>query len=144
MPSLIIVDIWQWTPFLILIFSAALLSLPKDVLEAAEVDGASGTQKFAYISFPLMRSIIVIAVVLRGIDLFKTFDIIYSLTGGGPGRITETLNILTYNTLFTNLEVGYAAALSIVALIIANVALMRLGRSTVLGGRATPPRTRTS
>lgn len=137
MPSLIIVDVWQWTPFLVLIFSASLLSLPKDTLEAADVDGARGAQKFFYITFPLMKNVVVIGLVLRGIDLFKTFDIIYSLTGGGPGRITETLNVYTYNTLFTNLEIGYAAALSIVALIIANVVLMQLARNTALGGRRT-------
>lgn len=135
MPSLILVDVWEWTPFLVLIFSASLLSLPRDTLEAADVDGASSIQKFFYVTLPLMRNVVVIGLVLRGIDLFKTFDIIYSLTGGGPGRITETLNVFTYNTLFTNLEIGYAASLSIVALIIANVILMQLARNTALGGR---------
>jgi multiple sugar transport system permease protein len=132
--SLIIVDVWQWTPFLTMIFLASLMTLPQETLEAADVDGASPPQKFLHIMFPLMRTIVVIALVLRGIDLFKTFDIIYSLTGGGPGRLTETLNIYTYNMLFTNLEVGYAAALSIVAVIIASITLTQLGRSTALGG----------
>ena len=106
MPSLILVDVWQWTPFLVLIFHASLLSLPREALEAADVDGANAFQKFFFVTFPLMRKVVTIGVVLRGIDLFKTFDIIYSLTGGGPGRLTETLNIYTYNTLFTDLENG--------------------------------------
>ena len=132
--SLIIVDVWQWTPFLTMIFLAALLSMPKEPLEAADVDGASWFQKLIHVTVPLIRNIMLIGVVLRGIDLFKTFDIIYSLTGGGPGRLTETLNIYTYNMIFQNLEVGYAAALSIFALVIASIVLMRVAKSTKLGG----------
>jgi len=132
--SLIFIDVWQWTPFLTMIFSAALLSLPREALEAADVDGANAVQKFIHVTFPLMKTVVVIGVVLRGIDLFKTFDIIYSLTGGGPGRLTETLNIHTYNMLFTNLDAGRAAALSIIAVIIASITLLQLARTTALGG----------
>ncbi len=134
MASLVIVDVWQWTPFLTMIFTAALLSMPREPLEAADVDGASWFQKLIHVTVPLIRNIMLIGLVLRGIDLFKTFDIIYSLTGGGPGRLTETLNIYTYNMIFQNLEVGYAAALSVFALIIASIVLMRVAKSTKLGG----------
>ncbi len=116
MPSVIIVDVWQWTPFMALIILAGLMSLPREPLEAAEVDGASFLQSFWYITLPLLKPVVVIAVLLRVIDLFKTFDIIYALTGGGPGRSTETLNIYTYLTAFRTLEMGYASALTLIAL----------------------------
>jgi multiple sugar transport system permease protein len=116
MPSLIIVDVWQWTPFMALIILAGLMSLPREPLEAAEVDGASFLQSFWYVTLPVLKPVIFIAVLLRAIDLFKTFDIIYALTGGGPGRISETLNIYIYLTAFRTLEMGYASALTLIAL----------------------------
>lgn len=133
MISLIIVDVWQWTPFLMMIFLAGLLAMPVEPLEAAQVDGASSFQRFSHVIFPIIRPIVMIGLVLRGIDLFKTFDIIYSLTGGGPGRLTETLNIYAYQMAFLHLEEGYAAALSIISVIIASVACGYVAKATKLG-----------
>ena len=118
MPSVILVDVWQWTPFVALILLAGLLSMPKAPFEAAKVDGCSTVQTFWYITMPLLKPIIGIVLVLRLMDSFKTFDIIYGLTGGGPIRVTETVNIYTYLTAFNNLDIGYACTLSIVMLIL--------------------------
>lgn len=132
MASLIVVDIWQWTPFLALIFLAALLSMPRDPIEAADIDGASRLQKLIYVTIPLIKDIMFIGIALRLIDLYKTFDIIYTLTGGGPGRKTETLNIHIYDRIFTDYEVGYASALTVVAIIIISFLLARFAKQTKL------------
>jgi multiple sugar transport system permease protein len=132
MISLMIVDIWQWTPFLALIFLAALLSMPKDPIEAADIDGASKLQKLTYVIIPLIKDIMAIGIALRLIDLYKTFDIIYTLTGGGPGRKTETLNIHIYHKIFIQYEVGYASALTVVAIIIISFLLGRFAKQTKL------------
>jgi len=132
MASIVIVDVWQWTPFLTMIFLSGLLALPKEPLEAADIDGATKIQKFRFVTLPLIRNLVIIGLILRGIDLFKTFDIIYSLTQGGPGTITETLNIYIFNSAFTHMEVGYSSALSIVAIIIASVILVRVVKAAKL------------
>jgi multiple sugar transport system permease protein len=131
LPSLIIVDVWQWTPFLALIFLSGLMSLPNDSLEAARVDGASPQKSFWYIVLPLLRPIIVIAVLIRMIDSFKLFDIVYARTGGGPLRATEALNFFIYRIAFKNLDIGYACALTITLLImisLLSLGLVRTGR----------------
>ena len=113
-----LVDIWQWSPFMMLILLAGLLALPKEPFEAARVDGAHCLQIFTRITFPLMAPISGSAVLLRIIDSFKTFDIIFVLTRGGPGRATEVLNIQTYLVGFNYLRMGYASALAVIMLII--------------------------
>ena len=92
-PSLVIVDTWQWSPFMILIISSGLMSLPKEPYEAAKIEGATGFQTLKNITLLFLKPIISIAFVFRLIDSFRTFDIIYSLTGGGPGHASETLNM---------------------------------------------------
>jgi multiple sugar transport system permease protein len=121
LPSLIVVDIWQWTPFLALIFLSGLMSLPQDSLEAAKVDGASAPKSFWYITLPLMRPIIVIAVLIRLIDSFKLFDIVYAMTGGGPLRATEAFNFYIYLIAFKNLDIGYACTLTVTLLLMIGV-----------------------
>ena len=115
-PSLAIVDIWEWTPMVTLIVLAGLAALPNDPYEAAMVDGASHWQVFRYITLPLLSPTILVAVVLRGIDAFKTFDIIYTMTAGGPGFASETLNIYAYNLGFGYFKFG-AASSALVALL---------------------------
>lgn len=115
-PSLAIVDIWEWTPMVTLIVLAGLASLPNEPYEAALVDGASDWQVLRYITLPLLSPTIAIAVVLRGIDAFKTFDIIYTMTAGGPGFASETLNIYAYNLAFGYFKFG-AASSALVALL---------------------------
>ena len=115
-PSLALVDIWEWTPMVTLIVLAGLASLPNEPYEAALVDGASELQVLRYITLPLLLPTIMIAVVLRGIDAFKTFDIIYTMTAGGPGLASETLNIYAYNLAFGYFKFG-AASSALVALL---------------------------
>ena len=109
--AITVIDIWQWTPFLILIFTAGLLSLPKEPYEAAYVDGASTWQIFLRVTLPLMKPIFLIALLLRFTDLFKIFDTIFIMTEGGPGSVTEVSNIFAYRVNFRFWNLGYGAAL---------------------------------
>jgi len=111
LPAIVIIDIWQWTPFLILIFTAGLLSLPKEPYEAAYVDGASTWQVFVRVTLPLMQPIFLIALLLRFTDLFKIFDTIFIMTEGGPGSVTEVSNIYAYRVNFRFWNLGYGATL---------------------------------
>lgn len=115
--SVMIADIWEWTPFMVLILLAALQTLPQEPYEAAAIDGASAWQAFQHITLPLLRPTIVVAVLLRAIDSFKTFDLVYVMTNGGPGTSTETLSFYTYKWGFKFFQMGYASALSFVMLI---------------------------
>lgn len=115
-PALAIVDIWEWTPMVALIVMAGLASLPGDPYEAALVDGATPYQVLRYITLPLLMPTILVAVVLRSIDAFKTFDIIYTMTAGGPGFSSETLNIYAYNLGFGYFRFGYASAVLVALL----------------------------
>uniref|UniRef100_A0A7C1K0J6 Sugar ABC transporter permease n=1 Tax=Caldilinea aerophila TaxID=133453 RepID=A0A7C1K0J6_9CHLR len=122
--AVIIIDIWQWTPFVFLVSLAALQGLPADLYEAAEVDGASGWQSFRSITLPLMTPILWLILLLRLVEAFKVFDIPTSLTLGGPGRATEVYSLFTYRTALRFFDHGYAAAqgfllLFIVSLIVA-------------------------
>ena len=111
LPAMIAIDIWQWTPFLILIFTAGLLSLPREPYEAAYVDGATTWQVFHRVTLPLMRPIFLIALLLRFTDLFKIFDKIFIMTEGGPGSATEISNIFAYRINFRFWNLGYGAAI---------------------------------
>ncbi|GIV70026.1 carbohydrate ABC transporter permease [Caldilinea sp.] len=122
--AVIIIDIWQWTPFVFLVSLAALQGLPADLYEAAEVDGASAWQSFRSITLPLMTPILWLILLLRLVEAFKVFDIPTSLTLGGPGRATEVYSLFTYRTALRFFDHGYAAAqgfllLFIVSLIVA-------------------------
>ena len=106
-------DTWQWTPFVALIVMGGYLSLPSDVFEAAEIDGASGWQRFRLVTLPLLLPTIVTAAVLRSVDLLRLFDIIYLTTQGGPGTASTTLNILAYRRGFEFSDLGYASAIMV-------------------------------
>jgi multiple sugar transport system permease protein len=110
-------DIWQWTPFCILIFLAGLKAIPTEPLEAAEVDGASGWQKFWLVKLPLMRNVVAIVVLFRVIDLFRLFDYIYMMTMGGPGNRTETISFYAYRS-YSFVEWGHTAVIALVILVI--------------------------
>jgi multiple sugar transport system permease protein len=112
LPTLIVIDVWQWTPFIFLILLAALQGIPEDILEAARVDGANPAQIFFYHMLPLMRYPIAVAVVLRMIDAFRVYDIIYMTTRGGPVDATQTLSWQIYDAGFRSFDLGYAAAYS--------------------------------
>lgn len=113
-----IADVWQWTPFMTLLLFAGWQSLSQEVHEAAYVDGASLFQAFLYITLPLLKPFIFLAVFLRMIDAFKTFDVIWGVTKGGPGTATESIALYTHLTGFTKFDLGYAAAMSVIQLII--------------------------
>ena len=115
---LIIADVWQWTPFLFIIFVAALQSQDQEVEEAARLDGASWAAIFWNISLPLMKPVIFVALVLRGIDITTMFTNVFIITKGGPAFGTETLSYFIYRTGFKFFNFGYASAASVVMLII--------------------------
>ena len=127
-------DVWQWTPFVALILIAGLQSLPREPVEAAAVDGASRWQTFRYITLPQLTPFIAIAVVLRTIQAFKTFDTFKILTGGGPGNSTEIINLGIYRVALQSFRVGAASAMGILFLIILSllvpVLLRVVGRDT--------------
>jgi len=129
MPSLILVEIWHWTPMTMLVLLAGLKSLPQDPFEAAVMDGASRVQIFFKITLPLMRPYIFLVLILRFIHGMKVFDKIYVISsGGGPNRASETLNIMIYNEAFRALNFGYASALGMIMLVVIfaiSVALFR-------------------
>jgi len=102
-------DVWEWTPFVTLVILAGLLSLPREPFEAAVMDGAGPWQVFRDITVPLLRPIIALVLLLRGIDAFKEFDKVFILTGGGPGNTTELLSIYTWRVNFKNWDLGYGA-----------------------------------
>jgi multiple sugar transport system permease protein len=113
-PSLIIVDIWEWTPMIALIVMAGIATLPSDPYEAADVDGANGWTKFVAITLPLLRPTIIVAAMLRLIDVLKTFDIIYATTQGGPNFASETLNLYGYVLGFQYFKLGMASSLLVI------------------------------
>ena len=114
--SVILVDIWEWTPFLFLLLSAGLQAIPPDPVEAARIDGASAWQIFRDITFPLLKPTILLALLLRAMDLVRIFDQVFILTQGGPGTATETASLYIYRTAFRFSNFGYAAAMSFVVL----------------------------
>jgi multiple sugar transport system permease protein len=116
------IDIWQWSPFMILIFTAGLLSLPKAPFEAASVDGASSWQTFWNVTLPLLKPIFVIAVLLRFTDLFKIFDTIFIMTEGGPGTATEISNFFAYRINFKYWNLGYGSAVVMLLYIVSFLA----------------------
>lgn len=121
MVAIMLIDIWQWTPFVFLVSLAALQGLPTDLFEAAEVDGASGWQSFRRITLPLMAPILWLILLLRLVEAFKVFDIPTSLTLGGPGRATEVYSLFTYRTALRFFDHGYASAQGFLLLIIVSL-----------------------
>ena len=111
-------EIWQWTPFMVLIFLAGLRALPPEPYEAAMIDGASQWQIFRRITLPMMSKVIAIAVLIRGIDLFRVFDYVFVMTSGGPGTSTYTLSLYAWQQTFSFVKWGYGATLSLVTLAI--------------------------
>jgi multiple sugar transport system permease protein len=117
--ALIIVDVWQWTPFFVIILLAGLKGLPSEIIEAASVDGANFFQRLFQIKLPLLRRVLLVAVLFRLIDLYRVYDYVHVMTSGGPANKTETLSYYSATQIFNQLEWGYGATLSITILIIA-------------------------
>lgn len=116
--SLVVVDVWEWTPMIMLMVYAGLTAIPDTPYESSMIDGANKWQQFTHITLPLVSPTILVAVLLRLIDLIKTFDIIYATTKGGPGFATENINILAYTTTFSYFEFGKAAAITVLFFIV--------------------------
>jgi multiple sugar transport system permease protein len=112
LPSIVLVDVWQWTPFVFLILLAGLQAIPEEPYEAARMDGSSAFQTFRHITLPLLTPAILVALLLRTMDLLRLFDQVFILTQGGPGFSTETISLYIYKTAFRFYDFGYAAALS--------------------------------
>jgi multiple sugar transport system permease protein len=114
--SVIAIHTWQWTPFAFLVLLATLATLPPDLYEAARLDRASAWKRFVHITLPLIRPAIVMVVILRTMTALSAFAAIFAATGGGPGSATEILNLYAYRTSFSELNLGYGAALATVLL----------------------------
>jgi multiple sugar transport system permease protein len=120
-PAILIAEIWQWTPFMFLLLLAALSNVDRSQLEAAEIDGAGFGVTFCKILLPAIRPVLAIAVLIRALDLFRLFDVVWALTRGGPGTMTETVSIYAYVQGFQQFETSYTAAMTFVIIIILNV-----------------------
>jgi multiple sugar transport system permease protein len=120
-PAIIFCEIWQWAPFMFLILLAALSNVDRSQTEAAEIDGARFWRTFRYIVLPAIWPVMAIAILIRGLDLFRIFDIIWALTQGGPGTRTETISIYTYSQGFKQFETSYTAAIAFLVIVILTV-----------------------
>jgi multiple sugar transport system permease protein len=129
MTSVVLVDVWNTTSFVALMLLAGLQSLPEEPYEAAKIDGASSVQTFFYLTLPLLRSFILVALIWRFIDTFRIFDVIYLLTTGGPARVTETVSIFVYRYGFSTFNLGVASAASFIMLLIMLIIAGMLARS---------------
>jgi multiple sugar transport system permease protein len=126
--TLVIVDCWQWTPFVFVIVYARLQALPQEVFEAGSVDGANWFQRTAYLTLPLLAPAIIFAAVFRAIDAFRTFDLVYGLTNGGPVISTSTLSFQAFQNGFEFQHYGYASAISYVMVLAAAIGITLLFR----------------
>lgn len=120
--AILTADVWQWTPFMFLILYSGLSAVPKRLVEAAEVLGASPRQIFWRIRLPLIKPLIFIAIILRSLEAFKIFDTVYIMTGGGPGTTTETISVYIYKLAIVYHDISYASAVSLIILLIIGVA----------------------
>ena len=130
-PAIIVCEIWQWTPFMFLILLAALSNVDKSQLEAAEIDGAGFWRTFARVVMPAIWPVMAIAILIRGLDLVRIFDIIWALTEGGPGTMTETISIYSYVQGFRQFEISYNAAIAFLVIVLLTIlvtsAIKRMG-----------------
>jgi len=116
--AILIADIWQWTPLMFLIFAGGLAAIPPNLRDAASVLGANTWQTLRFISIPLLRNIVIIAIIIRSIELFKIFDTVWLMTGGGPGNSTQTVSIFLYQQGAQAFNIGYTAAAAFLVLIL--------------------------
>ena len=132
-PSLVLVDVWQWTPMITLIVLAGLAGLSEEPVEAARVDGASEWQILRHVTIPMVMPVILTAMILRLIDALKTFDIIFAMTGGGPGYASETLNILGFKYSFEYFRMGQSSVILVALFLIVflcSLGIMKLRASS--------------
>ena len=113
-PSLVLVETWQWTPLVMLIVLGGIAALPTEPYESAQIDGAGIWQMFRYITLPLILPFVFIAAMIRTIDAVKSFDIIFAITQGGPGSASETINVYLYSVAFVYYDLGYGSAIAVI------------------------------
>jgi multiple sugar transport system permease protein len=121
--SIVLADVWQNTPFVILVVYAGLQSVPVEPLEAAMVDGASRAQTLAHVVFPFLRPLILFVLIIRSMDAFRIFDQVFVMTGGGPGTTTQTITFYNYVMAFRQLRMGRASALGVITLLILSLVI---------------------
>lgn len=119
--SLVMVNIWQWAPFLMLLVLAGLMSIPREQYEAAAIDGANFLQTLRHIEIPYLRTVVLIGIIFRVIDNFRMFDVVFVATRGGPGNATELVSIYAYREMFNFFNVGFGSAAAVLILIMATV-----------------------
>jgi multiple sugar transport system permease protein len=117
-PSLVLVETWQWTPLVMLIVLGGLAAIPSEPYESALIDGASPIQTFRHITLPLITPFLFVAAMVRMIDAVKSFDIIFAITQGGPGTASETINLYLYSVAFAYYDIGYGSAIAVVFFVI--------------------------
>jgi len=129
--TVILLDTWNWTPFMFIIFYAGLSSVPDTLVEASRVDGAPLWRRYVHVIIPYMKPVVFVAALIRMIDLFRTFGVVYGLTQGGPGTATQLVSINIYEQMFINNQPGVAAAIAVVYLVfviaLANIVIAKVG-----------------
>jgi multiple sugar transport system permease protein len=131
-PAILLAEIWQWTPFMFLLLLAGLSNVDQSQLEAAELDGASWWRTFTKIVLPAIRPVLAIALLIRALDLIRLFDVVWALTKGGPGTMTETISIYAYVQGFQQFETSYTAAIAIMVIILLSIiVIMALRRMEI-------------
>ncbi len=123
-PAIIVAEVWQWTPFMFLLLLAALSNVDRSQLEAASIDGAGWWRTFRLIVLPAIWPVMAIAILIRALDLFRLFDIVWALTRGGPGTMTETISMFTYVKGFQQFETSYTAAVALLVIVILTALLL--------------------
>src|SRR5438552_12988469 len=116
--AIIVADVWKTTPFVFLILLAGLQNVPRDLYEALEIDGGGAVARFRYVTWPHLQPFVFVALIFRVIQAFALFDLVWVMTGGGPGGATETVSIYTYQTYMRYLDFGYGAALAVATVVI--------------------------
>lgn len=134
LPSILVAEVWQWTPFVTIVLLAGLQSISPRVYEAANVDGATPWQVFRRVTLPLLKPTIIIVALFRVMDVFKIFDLVFLLTGGGPGTASESVSLYTYINGFRYFSMGYATALAVIQLVIVTIICMNLVRMMKVRG----------
>lgn len=127
--SIVMIDVWQWTPFMVLLLLAGIESLPRQPFEAARIDGASAFYTFRRVTVPMLTSVLAVAILIRGLDALRVFEYVYAITRGGPGTDTQTIQYYVYDTGITFFRLASASAMAYGLLIIVMVLVVVLFRS---------------
>jgi ABC-type sugar transport system permease subunit len=114
----VLADVWKTTPFVVLLLLAGLQTIDESLYEAARIDGATDWQQFRHVTLPLLRPALLVALIFRTLDALRVFDLIYALTGGGPGTATEPISLYAFTVLLQNLRFGYGSAIAVIIFLV--------------------------